>query len=154
MIAVLQRIQHARVVADGEESGRCGEGLLILIGVGVDDSEEDVRLLADKIPRLRIFEDEGGKMNLSLLDRGGGVLIVSNFTLHANYTHGNRPDYLAAARPEQAIPLYEAFIAAIRAQGIAVGRGRFGADMQIDMQADGPVTIVMDSERLKKGRRQ
>lgn len=152
MIAVLQRIRHACVVADGVESGRCERGLLILLGVGVSDTEEDVRLLADKIPRLRIFSDENGKMNISLLDIGGGALIVSNFTLHANYSHGNRPDYLSAARPEQAIPLYEAFVEAIKGQGIPVGCGVFGADMQIDMAADGPVTIVMDSEKLKRGR--
>ena len=152
MIAVLQRIKHARVKADGVESGSCEHGLLILLGVSVEDSMEDVRLLADKIPRLRIFCDENGKMNISLLDVGGGALIVSNFTLHANYSHGNRPDYLAAARPEQAVPLYEAFIEAIKGQGIPVGCGVFGADMQIDMQADGPVTIVMDSEKLKRGR--
>ena len=154
MIAVLQRIKHACVVANGTESGRCAHGLLILLGVGVEDTEEDVRLLADKIPRLRIFTDENDKMNLSLLDVGGGALIVSNFTLHANYSHGNRPDYLAAARPEKAIPLYEGFIAAIKQQGIPVGCGVFGADMQIDMQADGPVTVVMDSEKLKRGRKQ
>ena len=154
MIAVLQRIKHACVVANGTESGRCAHGLLILLGVGVADTEEDVRLLADKIPRLRIFTDENDKMNLSLLDVGGGALIVSNFTLHANYSHGNRPDYLAAARPEKAIPLYEGFIAAIKQQGIPVGCGVFGADMQIDMQADGPVTVVMDSEKLKRGRKQ
>ena len=152
MIAVLQRIRRAVVVADGVESGRSESGLLILLGVATTDTEEDVRLLADKIPRLRIFCDENGKMNISLLDIGGSALIVSNFTLHANYTHGNRPDYLSAARPEQAIPLYEAFIDAIRAQGITVGCGVFGADMQIDMAADGPVTIVMDSEKLKRGR--
>lgn len=152
MLAVLQRIKHACVVADGEESGRTAHGLLILIGVGAGDSEEDVRLLADKIPRLRIFSDENGKMNLSLRDVGGSALVVSNFTLHANYTHGNRPDYFAAARPEQAVPLYEAFIAAMRQQEIPVACGVFGADMQITMQADGPVTIVMDSEKLKRGR--
>lgn len=153
MIAVLQRIKHACVTADGSESGRCGHGLLILLGVGVEDTEEDVRLLSDKIPRLRIFSDENGKMNLSLIDVGGGALVVSNFTLHANYSHGNRPDYLAAARPEIAVPLYEAFIEAIKRQGVDVACGVFGADMQIDMQADGPVTVVMDSEKLKRGRR-
>ena len=144
MIAVLQRIKHACVVANGTESGRCAHGLLILLGVGVEDTEEDVRLLADKIPRLRIFTDENDKMNLSLLDVGGGALIVSNFTLHANYSHGNRPDYLAAARPDKAIPLYEGFIAAIKQQGIPVGCGVFGADMQIEFCNDGPVTILFD----------
>ncbi len=152
MIAVLQRIRQACVVADGRESGRCTHGLLILLGVGQSDGEEDVRLLADKIPRLRIFSDEAGKMNRSLLDVGGSAMVVSNFTLHANYTHGNRPDFLSAARPPVAAPLYEGFIAALRAQGVPVFCGVFGADMQIDMQADGPVTILMDSERLKKGR--
>ncbi len=151
MVAVLQRVKHATVYADGVYSGECGEGLLILLGVSVDDTQEEARLLADKIARLRIFSDENGKMNLSVSDIGGGALIVSNFTLQANYSHGNRPDYLQAARPEQAEPLYEYFISLMKERLVQVGHGKFGADMQLDICADGPVTIVMDSGKLKRG---
>ena len=152
MIAVLQRVKKAAVAVDGETVGSCAHGLLILLGVSVEDSEEDCRLLAEKILRLRIFEDEGGKMNLSLLDVGGEALVISNFTLCADYAHGNRPSYFAAARPEQAEPLYLDFAARMRAGLSHVGCGRFGADMQIDMTADGPVTIVMESDKLRRGR--
>ncbi len=152
MIAVLQRVSRACVYADGEWSGDCEAGILILLGVTVTDTEEDARLLADKITRLRIFEDENGKMNRSLLDIGGGVLVISNFTLNANYSHGNRPDYLNAARPEVAEPLYEHFIALMEERVAHVGHGKFGADMKVDIAADGPVTIVMDSAVLRRGR--
>ena len=151
MTAVLQRVSQATVYADGEFSGECGKGLFILLGVGREDGEEDARLLADKIARLRIFCDEQDKMNLSVTDVGGGVLVVSNFTLQANYAHGNRPDYLAAARPEVAEPLYEYFLRLMEERVGQVGHGKFGADMRIEMTADGPVTIVMDSALLKKG---
>ena len=154
MRAVIQRVSSSSVISDGVPTGKINEGLTILLGVLKGDEKLDAELLATKISKLRIFSDENGKMNLSLLDVGGGALIVSNFTLHANYSHGNRPDYLAAARPEKAIPLYEGFIESVRQQGITVGCGVFGADMQIDMQADGPVTVVMDSEKLKRGRKQ
>ncbi|MBQ8858891.1 MAG: D-tyrosyl-tRNA(Tyr) deacylase [Clostridia bacterium] len=152
MTAVLQRVKRATVWADGEWSGACEEGLLILLGVINGDEEEDARLLADKIARLRIFSDEAGKMNCSLADIDGSVLIISNFTLAANYSHGNRPDYMNAARPEVAEPLYEHFISLMEARVKAVGHGKFGADMQVDIQADGPVTIVMDSAVLRRGR--
>ena len=152
MTAVLQRVKRATVWADGEWSGACEEGLLILLGVINGDGEEDARLLADKIARLRIFSDEAGKMNCSLNDIGGGALIISNFTLAANYSHGNRPDYMNAARPEVAEPLYEYFISLMQERVKAVGHGKFGADMQVDILADGPVTIVMDSAVLKRGR--
>lgn len=152
MIAVLQRVSRACVYADGEWSGDCEAGLLILLGVTVTDEEEDARLLADKITRLRVFEDENGKMNRSLTDIGGGVLVISNFTLNANYSHGNRPDYLNAARPEVAEPLYERFIALMAERVSHVGHGKFGADMKVDIAADGPVTIVMDSAVLRRGR--
>ncbi len=152
MIAVLQRIRRASVVADGEPSGSCGHGLLILLGVGQSDNEEDARILAQKIVNLRIFSDENGKMNLSLLSVGGEAMVVSNFTLLADYSHGHRPDYFAAARPEQAIPLYEHFVSLLREQLPHVATGRFGSDMEVSSVADGPVTIVMDSERLRRGR--
>ncbi len=152
MIAVLQRVRRASVIADGEPCGSSGHGLLILLGVGQHDNEEDARLLAEKIVNLRIFSDENGKMNLSLLSVGGEAMVVSNFTLLADYSHGHRPDYFAAARPEQAIPLYEHFVALLSARISHVATGRFGSDMEVETVADGPVTIVMDSERLRRGR--
>lgn len=151
MIAVLQRVKGAAVSVAGEVCGKCGPGLMILLGVTVEDTEEDMRLLCDKILRLRIFEDGAGKMNLSLTDVGGEALVVSNFTLAADYSHGNRPSYMAAARPEQAEPLYRAFADRMAAGLSHVGRGIFGADMEISMTADGPVTIHMDSRLLRRG---
>ena len=153
MTAVLQRVTHAAVYADGEFSGECDKGLLILLGVATEDTEEDARLLADKIARLRIFCDEQDKMNLSVTDVSGGVLVISNFTLQANYAHGNRPDYLGAARPAVAEPLYEYFLSLMKERVAHVGHGKFGADMRIDMTGDGPVTIVMDSAVLKRGKK-
>lgn len=152
MIAVLQRVKSASVKADGVFSGEIGNGLLILLGVAKEDTVDDARLLAEKIVKCRIFSDENGKMNLSLLDVGGGALIVSNFTLNANYVHGNRPDYFASAAPSEAIPLYEYFVALVKEKIPSVATGVFGADMQIEMCADGPVTIVMDSLKLRKGK--
>ena len=150
MIAVLQRVRRAAVVADGTPAGKIEKGLLILLGVGTEDSERDGAVLAEKIAKLRIFEDEGGKMNLSVNDIGGGALVVSNFTLLANYSHGNRPEYFGAARPDVAIPLYEDFVRRLSLLIPQVETGVFGADMTIDMEAWGPVTIVMDSEKLRK----
>lgn len=150
MIAVLQRVKSASVIADGVPSGACGAGFLILLGVLDGDGEAEALLLADKIAKFRIFSDENGKMNLSLGDIGGGVLIVSNFTLGANYSHGNRPDFMASAHPSVAEPLYEYFVSLMRERVSHVATGVFGADMSIDMTADGPVTVVMDSEKLKK----
>ena len=154
MIAVLQRVRSASVTADGEFSGSIENGLLILLGVATGDTKEDARLLAEKIVKCRIFSDENGKMNLSLLDICGGALIVSNFTLNANYAHGNRPDYFGSAAPSEAIPLYEHFISLAQEKVASVATGVFGADMKIDMCSDGPVTIVMDSQVLKKGKKQ
>ena len=151
MIAVLQRVKRAAVTADGIPTGRIGAGLFILLGVLQGDGEEDCRLLAEKIAKLRIFTDENDKMNLSVSDILGSALVVSNFTLAANYAKGNRPDYLSAAAPSVAESLYLHFISLL-SEKIPVETGRFGADMQIDMAADGPVTIVMDSEKLKRGR--
>lgn len=150
MIAVLQRVTEAAVTADGTPAGACGEGLLVLLGVAVGDTAEDARLLADKIAALRIFCDEKGKMNRSVVDIGGGALVVSNFTLLANYRHGNRPDYLSAAAPGEAKALYETFTALLRERVGRVQTGVFGADMRICMTADGPVTIAMDSQTLRK----
>lgn len=152
MIAVLQRVTEAICRVDGEVIGRCGEGLMILLGVKAGDGEEDARLLAEKIAKLRIFGDENGKMNRSIVDIGGSALVVSQFTLLANYAHGNRPDYLASEKPERAKALYEHFTALLGAR-IVPGRvetGEFGADMKLEIHNDGPVTVVMDSEVLKK----
>ena len=148
MKAVIQRVLGAKVTADGEVSGSCGRGLYLLLGVYAGDGERDADLLVAKISKLRIFEDAGGKMNLSVLDVDGEALVVSNFTLCANYAHGNRPDYLSAEKPERAEKLYEYFIAGLKKVVRHVGHGKFGADMQTEMVTDGPVTIVMDSEVL------
>ncbi len=150
MTAVLQRIKHATVYADGILSGEAKKGLYILLGVDKGDTEEDAVLLAEKISKLRIFSDENGKMNLSVLDIGGDALVVSNFTLSANYAHGNRPDYFGAAAPEEANRLYEYFTLSLAERISHVETGKFGADMCTEMSTDGPVTIVMRSEVLKK----
>lgn len=153
MIAVLQRVDYARVSVDGEIVGKTGEGFLILLGVKNGDGETDADLLAAKISKLRVFRDEEDKLNRSVCDIGGGALVVSNFTLMANYVHGNRPDYLEAARPEISKPLYEYFTAKLRELLPGpVETGCFGAHMEIETKCNGPITIVMDSERLKKGR--
>ncbi len=150
MIAVLQRVTRASVTADGVPNGSCKAGFVILLGVLEGDTEEEARLLAEKISKFRIFSDENGKMNLSLGDIDGEVLVVSNFTLGANYSHGNRPDFMASAHPSVAEPLYEHFVSLMKERVSHVATGVFGADMSIDMVADGPVTVVMDSEKLKK----
>ena len=150
MIAVLQRVSEAAVHIDGERCSGIGRGIMILLGVADTDTEEDVRLLVEKIPKLRIFEDEEGKMNLSLTDVNGELQVVSNFTLLAAYRKGNRPDYMNAARPEKAIPLYESFISRIHEKVPVVEQGVFGADMKLSLTNDGPVTIVMDSNVLKQ----
>ena len=153
MIAVLQRVSEAAVKIDGAVYSDIGRGIMILLGVAEEDTEEDVRLLVEKIPKLRIFEDGEGKMNLSLTDVGGELLVVSNFTLLASYRKGNRPDYMNAARPEKAVPLYEAFINQIHEKVPVVQHGVFGADMKLSLTNDGPVTIVMDSNVLKQPKR-
>lgn len=152
MIAVLQRVYSATVFADGELSGQIGNGLYILLGVEDGDAELDARLLADKIAKLRIFSDSNDKLNLSVTDVGGEIMVVSNFTLSANYSHGNRPDYLRAAAPDTANRLYEHFIALMREKVVKVATGIFGADMRTELSTDGPITIVMNSEVLKKGK--
>jgi len=151
MIAVLQRVSHASVRVDGQIVGKCEKGLAILLGVSGEDTEKDAEVLSAKIAKLRIFNDENDKMNLSLLDIGGEALVVSNFSLLANYKHGNRPDYLAAAAPAVAEKLYEDFCKLLSAQlGKHVDTGVFGAEMKVDIFGDGPITIVMDSKELIK----
>ena len=153
MTAVIQRVKKASVVADGEPSGAIGQGLYILLGISRNDNENDALLLAEKISKLRIFSDENGKMNLSVKDIDGEVLVVSNFTLCANYSHGNRPDYFNAELPERANQLYMTFINFMRDRVRLVASGKFGADMISDIVTDGPVTIVMQSDVLKGGKR-
>ena len=142
MIVVLQRVKSAEVTVNGSVTGSCGRGLLILLGVAAGDSTADADALAAKISKLRIFEDENGKMNRSMLDIGGGALVVSNFTLLADYRHGNRPSFTGAAAPDEAKRLYGYFSARLAACGIAVGNGIFGADMQVSLCNDGPVTLT------------
>lgn len=153
MIAVLQRVSSASVTADGVPSGSCANGFLILLGVLKGDTSAEVKLLADKIAKLRVFSDSEGKMNLALGDVGGEVMVVSNFTLGADYSHGNRPSFFDSAAPDAAEPLYEEFVALMRTYVPHVACGVFGADMQITMTADGPITIVMDSQKLGKGKK-
>ncbi len=148
MIAVLQRVNSACVYADGALSGAIAHGLYILLGVAREDTEKDVTVLAEKISKLRIFTDENDKMNLSVKDIDGEVLVVSNFTLNANYAHGNRPDYLNSAPPALAEELYEAFKREIGIRVRKCESGVFGADMRTEMSTDGPVTIIMDSAVL------
>lgn len=150
MKAVLQRVKNASVKVDGEVVGQCGEGLMILLGVANGDTEEDARLLATKVCNLRIFTDENDKMNLSVKDIDGEALVISQFTLMANYKHGNRPDYLESAPPAEANRLYEYFKTLMAAELRRVECGVFGAHMEVSLINNGPVTIVMDSEVLKK----
>ncbi len=150
MICVIQRVNSATVYADGELSGSIEKGLYLLLGVKVGDDKKDATLLAEKISKLRIFSDENGKMNLSIKDVGGRAMVVSNFTLHANYAHGNRPDYLNSAPPALANELYEFFIEELSARVGKCESGVFGADMRTEMSTDGPVTIIMDSIVLRK----
>jgi len=146
MRAIIQRTSEASVAVDGKIVGQIGLGLLVLLGIEHEDTQEDAAWLAGKITQMRIFSDLDGKMNHGVQDVSGDVLVVSQFTLHASTKKGNRPSFIRAARPEIAIPLYEVFIAAVEAQlGKPVQRGVFGADMKVALVNDGPVTIAMDS---------
>ena len=147
MIAVIQRINSASVVADGEPAGKAENGLFILLGVKAGDTSDICLRMADKISKMRIFEDDNGKMNLSVTDVGGSALVVSNFTLCASCRKGNRPDFFGAEKPEAANALYEEFSARLRGNGIHVENGVFGADMTITAALCGPVTIILDSEK-------
>ncbi len=146
MRAVVQRVKATRLSVDGELVSEIPFGLTIFLGVKVDDKQESAEYLAKKIAGLRIFEDENGKMNRSVLDVGGEVLMVSQFTLYGDASHGNRPSFTLAERPERANELYEYAVAALRAYGVTVKTGVFGADMQIEQHNDGPVTILLEKE--------
>jgi D-tyrosyl-tRNA(Tyr) deacylase len=146
MRAVVQRATRARVVIDGETVGEIGPGLVVLLGVTHTDMADEATWLADKIVGLRIFNDDDGKMNRSVADVGGGVLVVSQFTLYGDCQKGRRPGFIDAARPELAVPMYEAFVNAVKALGVPVATGRFGAMMQVELVNDGPVTLILDSK--------
>lgn len=147
MRLILQRVSSASVTIDGQIAGQIGAGLMILAGIEGVDTAEDLTWLVQKVTQMRIFGDAEGKMNLSVKDIGGGILVVSQFTLHASTKKGNRPSFLRAARPEVAIPLYEQFLALLEAElGRPVARGVFGADMKVALVNDGPVTITIDSQ--------
>jgi D-tyrosyl-tRNA(Tyr) deacylase len=145
---VLQRVSEASVTVDERLTGRIGPGLLVLVGVEEDDTEADARYTADKIAGMRIFNDGDGKFNLSLRETGGAVLLVSQFTLHGDCRKGRRPSFVRAARPEQAIPLYERVGACLRDEGFTVATGEFGAHMRVHLVNDGPVTILVDSRKV------
>ncbi|MGI9056142.1 MAG: D-aminoacyl-tRNA deacylase [Pyrinomonadaceae bacterium] len=148
MRAVIQRVSRAKVSVDGEKSGEIGKGILVLLGVSREDSEKEANYLLEKILNLRIFEDESGKMNLSLLDISGELLVVSQFTLYGDTRKGRRPSYIEAAAPEQANRLYEYFVAQAQYQLEKVETGRFQAMMDVELVNDGPVTILLDSSKL------
>lgn len=145
MRAVVQRVAEARVVVGGDVVGEIGSGLCVLLGVAREDDEAAAERLAGKVARLRIFENEQGKFDRSVLDTGGSALVVSNFTLLGDAAKGNRPSFTDAAPPEEAEPLYEAFCFALRALGAAVETGSFGARMRVELANDGPVTVILDA---------
>src|SRR5437868_13771044 len=146
MRAVIQRVSRARVVVGEEVIGEIGRGLLVLLGVAKTDTAEQAVWLADKIVSLRIFQDSADNMNLGLMDVNGAVLVVSQFTLYGDCRKGRRPSFVDAAPPETAVPLYEAFINAVRANGIPTATGQFGAMMQVELVNDGPVTLIIEKE--------
>ena len=148
MRAVLTRVKHASVSIDGQVAGKIGEGFLILLGVGPEDTEALCDKLCDKLLSLRIFEDENGKMNRGLEDVNGELLVVSQFTLYGNCKKGRRPDFFGAAKPDLAIPLYERFVQRCRDSGFHTETGEFGAYMQVDSLNDGPVTLIVDTDQL------
>lgn len=147
MRALIQRVTRASVSVDGGQVAAIGPGLLVLLGVAEGDSPDDAAALAARTAVLRIFSNEAGKFDLSLLDTGGGALVVSQFTLYADASRGRRPDFTAAAGPDKAEALYQAFAGALRAKGVTVATGVFGAHMQVELVNDGPVTIWLDTER-------
>ncbi|MDR0840372.1 MAG: D-tyrosyl-tRNA(Tyr) deacylase [Christensenellaceae bacterium] len=146
MRAVVQRVRRAGVEIEGQTVGGIGRGYMVLLGIEEADTEADLAYICDKLLGLRVFEDEAGKMNRGILDIEGGILLISQFTLLGDARHGRRPSFIKAARPEVALPLYEAAIARLRAQ-LPVATGRFGADMQVSLVNDGPVTILLDSKK-------
>ena len=148
MRCVVQRVTEASVTVGGEIVGRTGPGLMVLIGVSTEDTDADLKYMTDKVPNLRIFDDENGVMNRSVLDAGGGILAVSQFTLYGDARGGRRPSYIRAARPEAANEMYQRLVAAWREKGIHVETGIFRADMKVSLVNDGPVTILLDSEKI------
>ena len=150
MKAVVQRVRCASVEIDGAIVGKCSHGLMVLLGVAADDTEQDAAIMAQKLVKLRIFCDENDKMNLSVRDIGGSMLVVSNFTLLADTSHGNRPSFIGAGDPVHADALYEKCMKDIREQGIPVESGRFGADMLVRIENDGPVTLILDTAQWIK----
>ena len=148
MRCVIQRVTEASVTVEGEVIGQIGRGFMVLIGVSAEDTDKDLKYMAEKVPNLRIFEDGQGKMNLSLKDVGGAILAVSQFTLYGDARGGRRPSFIAAARPETANALYEQLVGAWRERGFTVETGRFRTDMQVHLTNDGPVTLLLDSTRL------
>ena len=149
MKAVVTRVNRASVSIEGRLHGKIDRGFLILLGIAPEDTPEKCRKLAEKILSLRVFRDENDKMNLSLSDVGGSVLVVSQFTLYGDVSHGRRPSFIGAARPETAIPLYEQFLDECRRLGFAPQHGEFGAYMQVESENDGPVTLIVDTDDLK-----
>lgn len=147
MRAVIQRVKHASVTVDAEITGKIANGLLVLVGIEEVDTKQDIEWLSSKIVNMRIFDDENGVMNKSVVDVDGDILIVSQFTLHASTKKGNRPSYIKAAKPDFAIPMYEQFIAQVEKElSKKVATGQFGADMKVELLNDGPVTIIVDSQ--------
>lgn len=144
MKAVVQRVTHASVKVDGEIKGQIGQGFLILLGVGQNDTEEDADRLVNKIVKLRIFSDENDKINLSLADVGGSLLVISQFTLYADCRKGNRPNFIQAGKPDEAERLYEYFVSQCKKQVPVVEKGVFGADMKVELLNDGPFTVVLE----------
>lgn len=144
----MQRVSRAQVRVDGEVVGSVGAGLLVLLGVEVGDDEKDVAYMVDKLPNLRVFEDEAGKMNLSLMDIGGELLAVSQFTLHGDTRRGRRPSFSNAAQPEEAIRLYLQVVEDMKNKGIRVSEGVFRAHMEVELVNDGPVTLLLDSRKV------
>lgn len=147
MRAVVQRVTSSKVVVDGKIVGSINKGINVLIGISCDDNEEDLKYIKDKIINLRIFEDENFKMNKSLMDIGGEILVISQFTLYGDCRKGRRPNFMAALGGEEAKKLYDQFVLMIKECGIKVETGIFGADMKVDIQNDGPVTILLDSKK-------
>lgn len=148
MRGVVQRVKRAHVSVDEKVIGQIEHGIVLLLGVEENDDEKDLEYMTDKVLNLRIFEDEEGKMNRSLLDVSGSILVVSQFTLHGDARKGRRPSFIAAARPEKAIQMYEKFIKNMKNQGIKTDTGEFGADMEVMILNDGPVTILLDSKKV------
>lgn len=148
MRAVIQRVLNASVAVDGEIKGEIKKGMLVLLGVGKDDNEDDLKYIADKTINLRIFSDEDDKMNLSIKDVGGSILAISQFTLYGDCRKGRRPNFTSSMEPVQAEKMYNDFIAYLKNEGINTQCGQFGADMKVSLVNDGPVTVILDSSRI------